>query len=215
MDICSQIETRKMKIDFKISARVNSVDREMLQALKKAGCSRINFGVESGHQKYLDYLEKGITPAQTEKAFSLCHESGIETFAYMMIGILGETREEMYAELNFLKKIKSDYASFSVCSPYPKTKLYTKLLAEGIIKDDYWKKFADHPLENFNMPLVPGKYSPKELRNIQADITRRYYLSPHVLFQKIRKIRNFRQLLNAAYLGMRIILPSRKMQNAG
>jgi radical SAM superfamily enzyme YgiQ (UPF0313 family) len=209
LDSCSQIKERKMKIDFKISARVNAVDREILIALKDAGCSRISFGVESGHKKHLDYLEKGITPEQTERAFRLCHEVGIEAFAYMMIGIPGETREEMYDELKFLKRIKADYASFAVCSPYPKTQLYEKLLKEKIIKHDYWQDYAENPIPDFVMPLVPGHYSADELRNIQADLTKQFYLSSRLIFKKLTEIRNFRQFLNLVKLGWKILKPSK------
>lgn len=208
LDICSQIKERKMKIDFKISARVNAVNREMLIALKDAGCSRINFGVESGHKKHLDYLEKGITPEQIEGAFYVCREVGIEAFAYMMIGIPGETKEEMYDELNFLKRIKADYASFAVCSPYPKTQLYEKLLKKGIIKHDYWQDFADNPIEDFVMPLVPGHYSSGELRAIQADLTRKFYFSSRLIFKKLAELRNFRQFINLVKIGWNILKPA-------
>ncbi len=205
-DICAQIKERNMKIDFKISARVDGVDREMLIDLKNAGCSRINFGVESGHQKHLDYLGKGINPVQTERAFRLCREVGIKTFAYMMIGILNETREEMYAELDFLRKIKTDYTNFTVCSPYPKTKLYEKLLEDKVVKHDYWQDFAENPTKNFVMPVVPGQYTVEELRNIQAELTRRYYLSRHIILRELKEIKSFRQFYNMSKLGLKILL---------
>ena len=207
LDICNKIIERKMEIDFKISSRVDTVDEEMLIALKKAGCSRINFGVESSHQKYLDYLEKGITQAQAAKVFKLCHDIGIETFAYIILGIPNETQKEMYEELKFLKKIKADYASFSVCSPYPKTLLYKRLLDNKVITYDYWQAFAENPMPGFIMPLLPGS-SPDELRHIQADITRRFYLSVRFIFKKIISLRSCRQFLNISKLGWRIVYTS-------
>ena len=207
LEICSGLKEQNMKIEFKISARVDEVDRESLVALKEAGCSRINFGVESGHQKHLDYLEKGIAPLQTQKAFNLCHQAGIEAFAYMMIGIPGETREEMYDELNFLKGIKARYASFSVCSPYPRTKLYQNLLDDKTIKVDYWQGFAQNPTPNFIMPLAPGPYSAQELRDIQADLSRRFYMMGRIIMHNIQKIRNIRQFLKMARMGLRIVKP--------
>jgi radical SAM superfamily enzyme YgiQ (UPF0313 family) len=212
-EICNEIAKRNLVIDFKISSRVDEINKNLLIALKRAGCSRINFGVESGHQKYLDYLEKGTTPLQAKKAFQLCREVGIDAFAYMMIGLFGETREEMYDEIKFLKEIKSDYASFSVCSPYPKTKLYKKLIEENVIRHDYWQTFAENPRKEFIMPLVPSNLSPREIRNIQADLTRRFYLSKRVIFKKIREIKNSRQFFNLAKIGARILIPVNNKNN--
>ena len=207
LDICYSLKKESLKIDFKISARVDLVDREMLKALKVAGCARINFGVETGHPKFLDYLQKGITPQQTEDAFRLCKDIGIEAFAYMMLAMPGETAQEMYDELKYLRRIGVTYASFSVCSPYPKTALYQKLLEEGFIRHDYWQDFANNPTKDFVMPLVPGEYSAEQLRNMQANIMRKFYLSPHVIIHRLKEIRNLRQLLNNFRVGLKILWP--------
>ena len=61
LDICSGLIKRNVKIAWNIRTRVNTVDEEVLAALKKAGCQRIHYGVEAGTQKILNVLRKGIT----------------------------------------------------------------------------------------------------------------------------------------------------------
>jgi len=80
MEFCEKVKPLNIKWDA--DTRVNNVDREMLQAMKNAGCKKLSFGVESGSQRILQLIKKGITIKQIKDAFNMCHEIGIETAAY-------------------------------------------------------------------------------------------------------------------------------------
>ncbi len=205
VEICKGIIGNEIRLSFKISARVNSVDDELMGWLKKAGCSNINFGVESSKQKFRDYLEKGITNEQIEKAFSLCRKYGINSFAYVMIGIPGQTRQDIMDDLKFLRKIKADYASFSVCSPYPRTKMYEMMLEKGIFKEDFWQKFAENPEPGFRMPLCNREMPEEELRKLQIVLMRRFYLSPHSIIKNLKRMKSASAVRNIIKVGMRIL----------
>ena len=131
LDVCKRLVDEKLNITFKVSSRVDSVDEEMLGWLKKAGCTRIHYGVESGSQRLLDLLEKGITLDQVRKTFAMTRKAGIGTYAYMMIGIPTETPDEMEQSIRFARELRPDHANFSICTPFPKTKLYETWLAEN------------------------------------------------------------------------------------
>lgn len=208
--ICEGIVERKMKIDFKISSRVDIVDEEMMGALKQAGCNRISFGVESAQQKYLDYLEKGTTIGQVKKIFKIARKVKLPTFAYMMIGLPDQTKEEMYEQLEFLRKIRASYASFSVCSAYPRVPLYYNLLDDGTFKYDFWQKFAESPNKNFQMPTCSKLYSIEQLRQIQKDLTKKFYLNPLFIVQTILRIRSFKQFFILLKMFFKIISPNKK-----
>ena len=60
-----------------------------------------------------------------------------------------ETKEEMFATVDFAKKLEPDYAQFSICTPYPKTELYQQILKKGIATEDYWLDFAKRPRADF------------------------------------------------------------------
>ena len=91
--ICDLIVKRGIKIHFKISARVDTINEDVVAALKKAGCYRIHFGIESSNLKHLKYLQKGQTAEKIKRACKMTRNAGIGFFAYMMIGIPHETKE--------------------------------------------------------------------------------------------------------------------------
>ena len=74
--ICETIYKEKMNIRWYCNSRVNLVDEELVQIMKRGGCRGIAFGIESGSQKVLDNANKGITVKQSEKAIKLLRKYG-------------------------------------------------------------------------------------------------------------------------------------------
>jgi radical SAM superfamily enzyme YgiQ (UPF0313 family) len=88
--------------------RVDDVDREILQLMKKAGVEWIFFGLESGRQEALDSMHKGIKLAQVERAVRAAREVGIKVELSVIIGLPGETKEEAKDTLRFAKSLGAD-----------------------------------------------------------------------------------------------------------
>jgi len=196
---------RGLKIHFKISARVDTVNEELLKKLRQAGCYRIHYGIESATPRHLKYLQKGQTPEKIERACRMTREAGIGFFAYMMIGIPHETREEMFQTVEFAKRLKPDYAQFSICTPYPKTELYFQMLSEGILEEDYWQKFAESPSPGFKIRFWNKDFTEEELRQIQDECHARFYRSPSYLMKQIGKVRSWSDFTAKARMGTRIL----------
>jgi len=205
LEICNLIVKRKIKIHFKISARVDTINKEVIKALKKAGCYRIHYGIESANPKHLKYLQKGQTPEKVERACKMTREAGIGFFAYMMIGIPHETKEEMFETVDFAKKLKPDYAQFSICTPYPKVELYYQMLEEGIVPEDYWQEFAENPSADFKIKFWNKDFSEEELRELQDECHTRFYRSPTYLMKQITKLRSWSDFTAKARMGTRIL----------
>ena len=203
--ICDLIVRRGIKIHYKISARVDTVTEEVLAALKRSGCYRIHYGIESATPRHLKYLQKGQTPEKVERACRMTRAAGIGFFAYMMIGIPHETRQEMYATVDFAKRLRPDYAQFSICTPYPKTELYFQMLREGIVTEDYWQKFAEHPSPEFKIRFWSKDFSEEELREIQDDCHARFYRSPTYIMKQIAKVRSWADFTAKARMGTKIL----------
>ena len=134
-EFCESILRRGYKLDWKCESRVNLVDRETLKLMKRAGCSMIAYGVESGNQHGLDFLNKKIKLEQIRRAFRLTHQAGIETMAYFILGIPVETYEEELKTIKFAQEINPTYVQFSLLSPYYGTKLYKEAVAKGWYKE--------------------------------------------------------------------------------
>ncbi|QPJ63943.1 MAG: B12-binding domain-containing radical SAM protein [Candidatus Nitrohelix vancouverensis] len=196
---------RGVKINYKISARVDTINPELLAALKRSGCYRIHYGIESATQRHLSYLQKGQTPEKIERACKWTRDAGIGFFAYMMIGIPYETKAEMMHTVEFAKRLKPDYAQFSICTPYPKTELYFQMLSEGIVEEDYWQRFAENPSPDFKIRFWNRDFSELELRDIQDECHARFYRSPTYIMKQIAKVKSWSDFTAKARMGTKIL----------
>jgi len=205
IETCNLIVKRGLKIHYKISARVDTVNPELLAALKRSGCYRIHYGIESATPRHLKYLEKGQTPEKVLRACRMTRDAGIGFFGYCMIGIPHETREEMFATVDFVKRLKPDYAQFSICTPYPKTELYFRMLQEGILPNDYWQAFAENPTPDFKIHFFNKDFSDEELRQLQDECHARFYRSPTYLMKQVFKVRSWADFTAKARMGTKIL----------
>lgn len=205
MDICNKIIKEKLNIQWDIRARVNTVDEEMLKKLKKAGCIRVHYGVESGTQKILDILRKGITLEEVEKTFKLTRKLGIETLAYFMIGNPGETKEDIKQTIKFARKIKPDYVHITITTPFPATDMYRLALEKKIIKKDVWLDFASNPTSNFTPPLWEEFVNAKKLHQFVKKAYRQFYFRPSYLFKRIITIKTFDELKIKTKAGLKML----------
>lgn len=204
-EICNAITRSGLKINFKISARVDTVNQELLNHFAEAGCYRIHFGVESGSNRILEVMEKGVDTARIERAFRETRAAGMGALAYMMIGVPGETREEMMQTIDFAIKLDPEYAQFSICTPYPKTELYHRMLKSGDIPYDYWQGFAENPTEDFRVKFFNPNFAYEELREIQDLAHRRFYGRFRVMMREVSRLRGVGDLVGKAKLGANIL----------
>jgi len=189
LEICDEMVGRGLDITWDIRARVSDVDKEMLVRLKKAGCGRIHYGVESGNQDVLDVLRKGTTLDGTRKAFKITKEAGIKTLAYFMIGNPREGVGQIKDTLNFINEIKPDYLHLSVTTPFPATELYEMGLNEKLF-EDYWRGFAKAPTRNFVPNVWEENLSREELFKMMNDAYRSFYTRPGYVVRKIAEVRS-------------------------
>jgi radical SAM superfamily enzyme YgiQ (UPF0313 family) len=205
VNICKEIIDRKLNITWDIRARVNTVDKELLALLKQAGCERIHYGVESGTQKILDVLNKGITIEQAEKAFNLTKKEKIQTLAYFMIGNPSETKEDILKTINFAKKLNPDYVHITITMPFPATRLYYLALNKGIISKDVWLEFAKNPVKEFYPPVWEEVLTKDEMHSLIKKAYREFYFRPSYLFKRILNLRSFGELIKKGRAGLKIL----------
>ena len=205
IEFCRLLTDANFNIKYKISSRVDCIDDEICQFLKNSGCYRIYFGVESGSQKVLDYLEKGITIQHIKTAFRAAHKYDIDCCAYIMIGVPSETEEDIRLTISLIKDIKPNHLHCSICTPMPRTYLYSKLMEEGVIERDYWLDFAANPDTSFKTPFASQLYSAEELRCMQNTIQKKFYLNLRIILHEMLKTRGVKQLAAKAQMALKII----------
>ncbi|HLD43164.1 MAG TPA: radical SAM protein [Candidatus Nanoarchaeia archaeon] len=205
-EICDEILSRKLEIIWDCRTRVDSVDEELLKLMKKAGCERINFGVESGTVKGLQTVKKGVTIPQIEKAFRLCKEVGMDRLGYFILGLPGETKEEMLETIRFAKKLKPSFCHFTVFTPFPETEVWRDLLSQGNTSVmEAWKKYAENPTTAFDPPTC-GLYPKEELFKMCEHAYKSFYFRPRYIWQEVLKVRSVGEFTRKAAAGMKILL---------
>lgn len=155
--ICDEIIRRKLKFNWNLcnGIRVDTVDKELFKKMKQAGCYRISFGIESGEQKILDRINKGITLKQIKKSIKLAKKAGIETLGFFMIGLPGDTIKSMEKTIKLAKELEVDIPKVGIMIPFPGTPIYDELNKGGVIKSKNWDYYNYHnPSKIYNHELL-------------------------------------------------------------
>ena len=151
--ICELLIEKKLEIPWvpRSGVRVDYVNNILLEKMRKAKCYHIPYGIESTSQDVLNKCNKGITISQIENAIKMAKDFGFETTGYFMIGLPGQTVEDIKKDIEFATKTKLDFVKFGVTIPYPGTKLYSILKDNNRIISNEWNKyhFAEQPFEIF------------------------------------------------------------------
>lgn len=209
IDICEEILKRKLKFSWDIRARVDTIDRDMLVLLKRAGCERIHYGVEAGTEKILKVLNKNITLEQALKAFKLTKEIGMDTLAYFMIGSPTETKEDILETIKFAKKLDPDFVQITLLTPFPATKLYRLALEQNVFESDYWLDFAKNPRSGFKTRYWTKELSNDELQKLLTLAYKQFYIRPKYVLRRLLNIRSWPEMLRKIKAGLKVI----KMKN--
>ena len=124
MELMRRMVEENLTIPFLCMSRIDTVDEEMLYAMRRAGCRLILYGVEAASQRVLNILNKKISVDGVEDVFNMTKRAGIETAAFFMIGTPGETKGEVIETIELAHRLDPDYVSFNITTPYPGTELY-------------------------------------------------------------------------------------------
>ncbi len=183
--ICDAIVDRGLDITWACSARVDTVNKELLSRMSDAGCDMIYYGVESGNQEILDrFIGKRITLEQARRAVKLTHEAGIVSVASYIIGFPGERGDKEFQaylkrgeygttyNLNSLrgtifeslvraKEVDSDQAQVHLLTPFPGTRLYDEADSLGvkILTEEWWRYNLQLPVIETNTMSVEDIWS--------------------------------------------------------
>jgi anaerobic magnesium-protoporphyrin IX monomethyl ester cyclase len=204
-EIRDEIKRRNLKIGWDVRARANTLDDEVIKAMKDAGVVRVHIGVESGSPRILKVLKKGITLEQAYTAFKLCKKHGITSLAYFMFGNPTETEDDIEMTMKFIRKCKADYAHISMTTPFPGTELYSMGLKQGLFKEDYWQKFAANPDDKFIAPAWTENFTQEQLEKMRQKAYRVFYTKPGRLIRELFAVRSFGELNKKARLGLSLL----------
>lgn len=143
-----------IKVKLYCQCRVDRINDDICKILKKMGIDGISFGFESASQKILSYLKKNTTTVeQNKKAIELCNKYEISAEGTMMLGVPGESEEDLDLNLRFVRENELKNIFIYVTTPYPGTELWDYAVKKGIVNDNNvdWSKIdinLSGPLKN-------------------------------------------------------------------
>jgi anaerobic magnesium-protoporphyrin IX monomethyl ester cyclase len=176
-ELCALIRKNKLDIEWVCDTRVDLVSRDLLKEMKAAGCKTIWFGGESGSQRILDKLNRGVTLEQTERALKMCREEGIQTACSFLLGIPGETEADMKATFKFARKIDPDWCRFNVFVAVPGSALYDEVMEKGLYDR----------IEDFTAYVKTEDFNYNSLLEVQRRFHRNFNKSPKRVLRKMRR----------------------------
>jgi len=140
-------------VPFCLHARVETVNEKMIDLLAEAGCQQITYGVESGSERVRrEIMKRPVTNQRFRDVFRWTKAAGIFTIANYMLGLPGETREEMWETYHLAEELESFDFGFFVFYPYPGTHLFQTCRDNGYLPADYHLRPANHRETVLNLP---------------------------------------------------------------
>jgi len=142
---------QKFKFKWACQTRADSVDMEMLKAMKQSGCSLIHFGVEAGNEEVLKNTSKRITKDRIREGISLCRKVGIASACFFIFGHPNEKETEIQETIDFSLDLSPDYASFHKFLSFPGSPLFRETYGEEPYLDIGPSEHGAYKVRCFNL----------------------------------------------------------------
>jgi radical SAM superfamily enzyme YgiQ (UPF0313 family) len=146
IEICEEIIRRKLDIVWFCESRVDEVSKDLLMKMRKAGCIRIHYGVETGDPEILKIGKPGVRLINTEKAFKVTKELDILTQAHIILGWPEDNHQTLENTRKFILKIDPDALNVNFLTPYPGTKIYEIARENNLILTYDWSNYTSHTI---------------------------------------------------------------------
>jgi radical SAM superfamily enzyme YgiQ (UPF0313 family) len=196
IEICELIRSEGLDVSWTVRSRVDSVNDDMLIALRKAGCHTIMYGVESSDADILKRMRKGISPERVRHVTQFTHDQGMEMLGFFLLGFPGETHETIQDTIEFALSLPLDYAQFTVLVPFPDTEIYEYYRENGL--EDYWGEYTLDETREREIELIGTEVTRDEASDYLAKAYRRFYFRPRVIAKRAMKIRSLGELKRLA-----------------
>jgi len=177
MEFSEKLADRKLDLVWACQSRVDTLDEQMLLAMKKSGCIQIDFGVESGSDKTLKTMKKAM--------FAMIKRVGVRSCATFILGFEGETEQDMEETFSFAKEINADFTAFYFLTPYPGTPIYykaveNKWLDPGLAESD---RFTHRQVD---FPLMAIEHTPERLAAIRRRFQNYFFIRNYFRWHNLR-----------------------------
>lgn len=173
---------RKLGFNWSTQVRCDiAKDPELLDLMKKAGCSALYIGFESVDPESLVEMKKSQTVADIEFAIREIRKRNIHIHGMFVLGFDSDTPKKTKATVDFAIRNKIDTVQFSILTPLPGTDFYYKMKEENRILDSKWEEYDAHHIK-----FKPLHFTEWELQKAQLMAHTRFYASHQVILRLFR-----------------------------
>ncbi|MFH1970091.1 MAG: radical SAM protein [Verrucomicrobiota bacterium] len=184
-EICRLIIAGGRRIVWSCNSRVDWADEGLLRMMKAAGCRMLLIGAESGNQRILDQVHKGIRLEQTRDFVALARKAGLNTHACWVIGLPGEDRETIEATIAFARELDTDTIQAASVMPQVGTELFTWAKAKGFLKIKSWR---DYSMQGEQTAVMEYPHlSQGEINAAVNRLLKEFYFQPRVILRLLRQ----------------------------
>jgi radical SAM superfamily enzyme YgiQ (UPF0313 family) len=138
----AELKRRRMKLPFECISRADRLNSQVVETLAEIGCFRVWIGSESGSQRILDAMERGVTVEEVQTAVALCRSAGIQTGMFLMWGYEGEELSDIEATVEHVKKTDPDIFFTTVAYPIKGTPYFSEV-ADRVEGLKAWSEGSD------------------------------------------------------------------------
>ena len=206
IELCREILARRLSIEWVCNSRVDTLDPEMLDWMKRAGCWLIAFGIESGDDRMLELMNKRADSAKAREAIRQTARAGIRSSVYMLMGLPWEDEQTIRENIAFFRDLDADFVEIFYVYPFPGTALYDTAVREGLLAA------GEIPREAYGEPAMPTLHlSTAELAQWRRRAMRKLLLRPRYVARTLARCRSPRELFNYVRYGwMQLVDLARK-----
>ena len=144
LTFCESLTVHCLKIRFYAQVRVDTIDVEITEKLKQAGCFAVAIGVESGNEVILRTMGKNLTKEQIRSGCKVLKKAKMPFLASYIIGHPGDTHETIKETLDFANELDADQSKFLIATPYPGSRFFDLAVERGIISPEGAEDLGDH-----------------------------------------------------------------------
>lgn len=186
---CELVLSKQIDLTWSCFSRVDTVDAEMLDLMRMAGCHQVMFGVESADETILKNINKKITLAKVEETVTAAKKARVDVRLTFMFGNPGETEATMERTLQYAIKLNPELVNFNITTPYPGTEMFRWAKENGCVMHTNWGEY------NLSKPVMKlPTVSNEKIIEYYKKAHSRFYFRLSYFLMRIKKIHSIESL---------------------
>lgn len=168
-DFCEIKERKGLRVTYNCIARLEHVDAELINLLKRSGCWQVNFGIESGDPEILKQHRKFFGLDEVARKLNMVKESGMRVKGLFMVGLPGEDETAIRRTIDYALSLPLDEANVTKFTPFPGAPVYKNIREMGEFNEDW------DLMNCLNFVFIPRGMTKAQLEDLYNEFIHRFY----------------------------------------